>query len=102
MRIKKTFVYVFLTLVVAAPLQAQQAQHGEQHWVDDFLRRYKPPSTPVESQGPSLQLVSQVLQTGIVPVTMADVINAMLDRNLDIQSNRFSPRSSYFSSLVFY
>src|SRR5262245_45779195 len=101
MKIKRTFVYAFLTLFMAAPLGAQNG------WVDDFMRRYQPPSTlsssgPISTNVSTITVGGQVLQTGVVPITMTDVINLMLDRNLDIQSNRLSPRSSYFSSLVFY
>src|SRR5262249_17900434 len=40
--------------------------------------------------------------TGTVPIGVNDLVNMMLDQNLDIRSNRFSPRSSYYQSLVFY
>ena len=43
-----------------------------------------------------------MLQTGTVPIGVNDLVNMMLDQNLDIRSNRFSPRSSYYQSLVFY
>src|SRR5262249_34434224 len=67
----------------------------------EFLRRYQPVTTTTESGAPGSD-VSEMLQTGTVPITMNDLVNLMLDKNLDIQSNRFSPRSSYYSSIVFY
>jgi outer membrane protein TolC len=58
-------------------------------------------ATPIAAAS-ALPAGAQILPGGTVPVMLQDVINLMLERNLDIQSNRFSPRSSYFSSLVFY
>jgi outer membrane protein TolC len=37
-----------------------------------------------------------------VPISIQDVINMMLDNNLDIRSNRFTPRSTALQTLVFY
>jgi outer membrane protein TolC len=67
-------------------------------WVDDFLRRYQPTLTPVVASTAPRQL----FPTGTVPVALADVINMIIENNLDIRTNRLSPRSSYFQSLVFY
>src|SRR5881409_4029986 len=102
MKIKKTLVYVFLSIVMTAPLGAQSTQST--NWVEDFLRRYQPPRASAPSAVPSQTLTAagQVFQAGVAPITLQDIINLMLERNLDIQSNRFSPRSSYYSSLVFY
>jgi len=113
MKIRRTFVYVFLMIVVATPLFAQAPQPAvapsaqaaqpasTSTWVEDFLRRYQPSAaaaTPTSAAG-----VGQVvLPSSVVPVMLQDVINMMVDRNLDIQSNRYSPRSSYYSSLVFW
>jgi outer membrane protein len=70
-------------------------------WVEEFLRRYEPAkATTVASN--STEVLGQLLRTGEVPVTLSDVINMMIDNNLDIRSNRLSPRSSYWQSLVFY
>jgi outer membrane protein TolC len=73
-------------------------------WVEDFLRRYNPaaPAVTTVATTNSTEALGQLLRTGEVPVTMTDVINLMIDNNLDIRSNRLSPRSSYLQSLVFY
>ena len=71
-------------------------------WVDEFLRRYEPNRSLATVASTSTSGLGQLLRTGEVPVTVNDVINMMIDNNLDIRSNRFSPRSSYWQSLVFY
>src|SRR5207237_792177 len=72
-------------------------------YLDDFRHRDDPARTdaprPESGGGPN---IAQFLRTGEVPVSLNDVLNMMLDNNLDIRSNRFTPRSQYFQSLVFY
>jgi outer membrane protein TolC len=70
-------------------------------WVDDFLRRYDP-SSSVAVASNSTSGLGQLLQTGVVPITLNDMIHMMIENNLDIRANRLSPRSSYFQSLIFY
>src|SRR5262245_48816988 len=82
-----------LLMTIASPATAS-------NWVEDFLRRYEPSSTPSPQLGSAN--LEQFLQTGVIPITMNDVINLMIEKNLDIRSNRLGPRSSYFQSLVFY
>ncbi len=96
MRIIKFVVTTLLVLMMAAPAMASN------NWVDDFLRKYQPvqPAEPVST--PGVQTAGQFFPTGAVPVALTDVINMMIEHNLDIRSNRLSPRSSYFQSLVFY
>ncbi len=94
MKIKQLLISTFLICSLAAPLLA------ESNWVDEFLRRYQP--VTATEPGAPVSDVSEMLQTGTIPISVNDLVNLMLDKNLDIQSNRFSPRSSYYSSLVFY
>src|SRR5262245_7369196 len=108
MKIKKAFLCVFLAFALTMPLGAQSTQST--NWVDDFLRRYQPSQAPAvappavtsPSNTTSLTTAGQTFRAGVVPISMQDVVNLLLDYNLEIQSNRFSPRSSYYSSLVFY
>jgi outer membrane protein TolC len=103
MKVKNALVYVFVALLATAPVYGQSSTSSST-WVDDFLKRYQPSQvsmTPIAAATTALA-PGQVLRGGTVPIMLQDVINLMLERNLDIQSNRFSPRSSYFSSLVFY
>jgi outer membrane protein len=96
MKITQILIATFLIASAAAPGRAESKS-----WVDEFLNRYQPVTATSESGKPGSD-VAEMLQTGTIPIGMNDLINLMLDKNLDIQSSRFSPRSSYYSSLVFY
>ena len=87
---------ILLMLALAAPAMAQN------DWVDGFLRRYDPSRGAATVATNSTSTLGQLLQTGIVPITLNDVVNMMIEKNLDIRSSRLSPRSSYFQSLIFY
>ena len=98
MRLTRIVISVLLAGMLSMPAMASS------DWVDDFLHRYdpKPGSSPAQVQnGPQANL-AQLLRTGEVPITLNDVINAMIDNNLAIRTDRFAPRSSYLQSLVFY
>src|SRR5689334_11042748 len=97
MRSVKPAASILLVMMLAIPAFASET------WVEDFLRRYNPAAPQVATVATnSTETLGQLLRTGEVPVSMTDVINMMIDNNLDIRSNRLSPRSSYFQSLVFY
>ncbi len=98
MTITKIVITAVLVFAITIPATASSG------WVDDFLRRYQPVTVAASDPAPgvSAQPAGQLFPTGAVPVTMNDIINLMLDNNLDIQTNRLSPRSSYFQSLVFF
>jgi outer membrane protein TolC len=85
-----------LVTTLAAPAMASS------DWVEDFLRRYEPAKGVGTAASNSAGSLGQLIRTGEVPVTLNDVINLMIDNNLDIRSNRFGPRSTYWQSLVFY
>jgi len=99
MKIRRLFVVVSLLILAASPLRGQSTTSG---WVEDFLRRYQPVPTAAASTQPVSAAATQGLQTGTMAVSLQDVINLMLDYNLDIETDRFGPRSSYLQSLVFY
>jgi len=96
MNIKKILIATFFTISIAAPLSA------ETKWVEEFLRRYQPGVASTVDAGTEPTALGEMLQTGTIPIGLNDLVNLMLDQNLDIRSNRLSPRSSYYSSLVFY
>src|SRR5437762_1510935 len=99
MKITKIVLSVFLVLVLVTPLSAQT----ETGWTKDFLLHYLPPSEREKQAAPPPgQVIAQVFQTGTVPISMQDVIGMLLDHNLDVRTNRFSPRSSALQTLVFY
>src|SRR5262245_55368573 len=96
---KFTRIAISILLVTTLTLPAM-ASSG---WVEDFLRRYDPSAgVATSTTNTAPDSMGQFLRTGEIPVTLSDVINLMIDNNLDIRSNRFSPRSSYWQSLVFY
>src|SRR5262245_57362981 len=95
MKLTKVAISTLLVMTLAVPAFAST------DWVEEFLRRYDPKSAPAASSASAASL-GQFLRTGEVPVTLNDVINLLIDNNLDIRSNRLTPRSSYFQSLVFY
>jgi outer membrane protein TolC len=95
MKFNKLATSLLLIIVMAVPSMASS------NWVEDFLRRYEPDRRAAGASISSSGL-GQLIRTGEVPVSLNDVINLMIDNNLDIRSNRLSPRSSYWQSLVFY
>lgn len=98
MTITKISVSVLLMFCLAMPLAAQSQEPG---WTDEFILSFKPQRRAVQAAPPN-PVVGQIFQTGTVPISIQDVINMMLDNNLDIRSNRFTPRSTALQTLVFY
>jgi len=94
--------YVVTTLLVSVAVLRALPAMASSDWVDDFLRRYQPSLSAEASSAPRPQPAGQLFPTGTVQVALSDVINMMIENNLDIRSNRLSPRSSYFQGLVFY
>jgi outer membrane protein len=98
MTMRKITLFVCLTFCVAAPLSAQT----QTKWTEEFLMRFNPAEHRSTQAAPPSQVVAQVFQTGTIPIGIQEVINMMLDNNLDIRSNRFTPRSTALQTLVFY
>jgi len=96
MNVRNIAISILFVTTLSVPASASSG------WVEEFLHRYDPSKSAASSATNSTTSIGQLLQTGEVPVTLADVINLMIDNNLDIRSNRLSPRSSYWQSLVFY
>lgn len=96
MKLTRIAISILLVTTLAAPAMASS------DWVEDFLRRYEPAKGVGTAASNSAGSLGQLIRTGEVPVTLNDVINLMIDNNLDIRSNRFGPRSTYWQSLVFY
>jgi len=69
---------------------------AKQNFAEKFLSRYKPPTTidapaaPGNSQVPE-QTIQQLIRQGALPVTAADLIRLMIEGNLDVKVNRYSP-----------
>src|SRR5438132_14366038 len=96
MKLTKIAVSILLVMTLAIPAMAGS------DWVEDFLRRYDPSKSVATTASLSSANIGQFIRTGEVPITMTDVINLMIDNNLNILTNRFSHRSSYLETLVFY
>src|SRR5262245_2972165 len=83
------------TLVVFSTTASAQSD-----WVGQFLHRYRPPVIdPSATVTPEVSDAAwrQMVRDGILPVAVSDVIRLMLESNLDVTVNRFSPlSSSYF------
>jgi outer membrane protein len=91
MPLNRVLTALLLLLIFATAASAQS------NWVGQFLNRYRPPVidpaahvTPRVSDAPWRLMVQQ----GVLPVSVSDVIRLMLQSNLDITVNRFSPLSS--------
>src|SRR2546429_9780984 len=97
MNIRRFWIATLFIASLTVPLRGESNK-----WVDEFLRRYEPSAESTGASSLTPTAIAEMLQTGTIPIGMNDLVNLMLDHNLDIQSNRFSPRSSYYSSLVFY
>ncbi len=92
---KKTIFIAFFVLaafcVNTAPAMAQR------NFVEQFLNRYRP--VPVNLPGSpagSAQVLASRIQNGLLPLTVGDVIQLMLENNLDISVNRLNPLSAEY------
>jgi outer membrane protein len=97
---------VFLVLLLAASPARLPAQAGSPSpgWTEEFLRNLKVPGTIRREAAPPPEtaLVGQLFQTGVIPITLQQVIGMMMDHNLDLRTNRFTPRSSALQTLMYY
>ena len=93
--------YAFLVAVVAIATTASLSTtaSAQTNWVGQFLHRYRPPAidpasrvTPEVSDAPWRLMV----QNGVLPVSVGDVIRLMLQSSHDVTVNRFSPLSSAY------
>src|SRR5262245_4342884 len=97
--------FLFACLLLTLPIVMAQVASAQTNWVTQFLNRYQAPSvdpasrvTPQVSDAPWRLMVRE----GVMPITAGDVIRLMLDSNLDVTVNRFSPLSSgYFIDTLF-
>jgi outer membrane protein len=84
---------VLMVLILSTSSSAQKK------WIGDFLNRYRPPV--VDPAGKVTPQVSDtpwrlMAQSGTLPIAVGDVIRLMLQSNLDITLNRFSPLASQY------
>src|SRR5678810_438364 len=95
MTFKRMMLSALSVFCLVAPLAAQSG------WTEEYLMRFNPAASRTAAAPPLNPVVGQLLQTGTVPISIQEVVNMMLDNNLDIRSNRFSPRSTALQTLVF-
>ena len=72
---------------------------AQSKWVEQFLNRYRP--TPFDPASRVTPRVSDeawrgLVQSGMLPISVSDVIRLMLQSNLDVTVNRFSPLASQY------
>ena len=96
MTFKRMMLSALSVFCLVAPLAAQSG------WTEEYLMRFNPAASRTAAAPPLNPVFGQLLQTGTVPISVQEVVNMMLDNNLDIRSNRFSPRSTALQTLVFY
>src|SRR5919109_1018546 len=89
----RIFVAGLLLVVLSMTATAQS------NWVENFLNRYRPPVfdpaatvTPQVSDTPWRAMV----ESGRLPISVADVVRLMLGSNLDVTVNRFSPLANQY------
>ena len=91
---KRCFTSVFLVLVFVCSASAQS------DWVAEFLHRYRAPAIdPASRVTPPVSDESWrlLVREGVLPLGVGDVIRLMLQNNLDVTVNRFSPLTSGYS-----
>ena len=103
---KPTLISLTLSLLVATQAFA------ESNWVEEFLQRYQgsanfaAPDTANRSKedapDPGRSGLPQLASTPDVSLTINDIVSLMLAKNLNIQTDRFAPRSAYLQSLAFW
>lgn len=83
------FIFTLVLLLNTSPLWAQ-------NWVTQFLNRYRPVPAAEASELPSStpQNLAEMMRAGALPLSVGDVVRLMLENNLDIRVDRFSPRSN--------
>ena len=97
----KVFVAGLMLVVFTSSASAEQNllekvfnPTSDQSFVQKFLSRYRPSATAgtavVTSQTPE-PAIQQLIREGSLPITVADVIRFMVEGNLDVKLERFSP-----------
>jgi outer membrane protein TolC len=91
---KKTLLIGSLTLV----LTATRASAAE-NFVQGFLNRYKPPLIDAPSAAGSqsaAQMIQTLMRDGTLALTVGDAVRLMLESNLDVRVDRFSPLTNQY------
>src|SRR5688572_13630866 len=75
-----------------------------QNFLDDFLNRYRssPVTMPVARAEQSQQALANLIQSGVLPLSVGDLIGLTLNNNLDINVDRLAPFSSLLAIEALY
>ena len=88
---KKRMVLTFLLFVVLAP----PAFAGE-NWVEQFLSRYRAEPLSFQVNPAAQDPLPGLIRSGVLPLSIGDLINLTLENNLDIAVTRLSPITSQY------
>ena len=69
---------------------------ARQNWVNQFLKRYKPPAESTTTPLTQDRLPA-LIRNGEIPLSVADLVNLTLENNLDINVSRLSPLASEYA-----
>jgi outer membrane protein TolC len=80
------------------------AVHAQGNFVDQFLSRYRPATVnlPPSPSSTSAQVLTSRIQNGLLPLTVNDVIQLMLENNLDINVSRLNPLAAEYLIETFF
>ncbi|HET9217902.1 MAG TPA: hypothetical protein VFR18_13040, partial [Terriglobia bacterium] len=84
---------LFLMLVFVGLCNSAFAR---QNWVNQFLKRYKPPAESTTTPLTQDRLPA-LIRNGEIPLSVADLVNLTLENNLDINVSRLSPLASEYA-----
>lgn len=83
---KKILSFALVFGVMCAPAFAQRS------WVEQFLKRYKPAIlTFPASRAAAQDSLPAMIRSGVIPISINDLINLTLENNLDIAVQRLTP-----------
>jgi outer membrane protein TolC len=97
MKVLRIFVTLLLMFGLLLTATAARAEINA-NFVKEFLNRYHPSTLPAASapRATTAQDLASLIRTGQLPLTVADLINLMLQNNLDIGVNRLTPLSAQY------
>jgi outer membrane protein TolC len=87
---------IFVSLVLIMLLFTANPASARQNFVSEFLNRYRSSQVafPVSPAEQGQQALANLIQSGVLPLTVGDLIALTLGNNLDMSVNRLQPFSS--------
>src|SRR5687768_7321183 len=87
---KRMFLTILLFAVLATPASAAQ------NWVEQFLSRYRAQPLNFQVNPAAQDPLPGLIRSGVLPLSIGDLINLTLENNLDIAVTRLSPITSQY------